>query len=360
MNIMIDRHLEAQKDLTLLESALEALEKNTEIKGLILETGKMMRPGFRADAIIELRIAGDVRQYIAEVKRVDRLQTIGRLHALFATLPLPGLLVAPRITLGTARKCRELDIQFIDAHGNAYLRGQGWYVLVTGQQTKEGDAAAAPDAPRGGTATALRVIFAMLCHPELINAPYREITTAAGVALGAIGGVFNDLETRGHATGGGGLGGRRLLERKRLIDEWVTNYPIKLRPKLNPRRFHAPEPDWWRGLDITRYGAQWGGEVAADKLTQYLKPKAITIYMRPVDARENLMNLVAKNKLRAAQDGEVEILQAFWDFPPDEALPDTVPPLLVYADLMATMDPRNFEAARLIYEQKINAPQNLA
>ena len=44
-------------------------------------------------------------------------------------------------------------------------------------------------------------------------------------------------------------------------------------------------------------------------------------------------------------------IQAFWGFPEDPAHPDLVPPLLVYADLMATQDGRNLETARLLYEQ---------
>jgi len=34
--------------------------------------------------------------------------------------------------------------------------------------------------------------------------------------------------------------------------------------------------------------------------------------------------------------------------------PDVVPPILAYADLMATLDARNLEAARLIREQIID------
>jgi hypothetical protein len=209
------------------------------------------------------------------------------------------------------------------------------------------------DTPKGGTPTALKAVFALLCRPDLINAPYRDIKQAAGIALGAVGWVFFDLNARGYTTGGKGKGDRRILERQRLIDEWVTNYPIKLRPKLNPKRFHAPDPAWWHPVDITQYNAQWGGEVAADKLTGHLKPNTVTIYMRPENARQNLTKLVVDHKLRADPKGEIEVLETFWDFPPTDNRPDVVPPLLVYADLLATMDPRNHETARIIHEEQI-------
>ncbi len=144
-----------------------------------------------------------------------------------------------------------------------------------------------------------------------------------------------------------------LLERQRLVQEWVTNYPIKLRPKLNPRRFRAPTTDWWKKVDITKYGAQWGAEVAAEKLTGYLRPHAITIYLHKEQGQKNLTRLVAKYKLRADLQGDIEILDAFWKFEDEKPMPETVQPLLAYADLIATLDPRNLEAAKLIHERYI-------
>jgi hypothetical protein len=207
--------------------------------------------------------------------------------------------------------------------------------------------------PRAGMVTTLRVVFALLCRRELLNAPYREIIRAAGVALGAVGGVFRDLHGRGYITGGTRKGDRRLLEPQRLLEEWVTNYPIRLRPKLTPRRFRAVTPDWWQRADMTTYGAQWGGEVAAEKLTGYLKPETVTLYVRPEKDRANVVRLVAAHRLRADPRGDIEMLDTFWNFPADQDHPDIVPPILVYADLMATHDPRNLDAARLLYERKI-------
>jgi hypothetical protein len=189
----------------------------------------------------------------------------------------------------------------------------------------------------------------------LLNAPYRDITQAAGVALGTVGWAFYDLNARGYITGGKGKRDRVLLERQKLLQEWVTNYPIKLRPKLNPRRFRAPTTDWWKEVIITQYGAQWGAEVAAEKLTAYLRPQALTIYLH--NEQGNLAKLVAEHKLRADLQGDIGILDAFWDFKDENPLPETVPPLLAYADLIATLEPRNLEAAKIIYERYIVTPK---
>jgi len=54
-----------------------------------------------------------------------------------------------------------------------------------------------------------------------------------------------------------------------------------------------------------------GGEVAAERLTQYLQPQNITIYT----IRQQLNRLLAQNRLRKDETGDVEILQKFWKPP---------------------------------------------
>ena len=344
-----------EEEQFLLEQALMALQDTTGIVGRIVAREPDPGTGTSVDAVIELAMGDLLQRYEVEIKRIDRFAAIGQIKQQLDNFRQPGLLIAPKITTEMADKCRELDVQFIDAIGNTFLQAPGLFVWVKGQRPRTNGAmtGATMVAPRGGTPTALRIMFVLLCRPPLLNAPYREIKQAAGVALGAIGRVFLDLNARGYTIGGKRKGDRRMLERQRLLEEWVTNYPIKLRTKLNPKRFHAPDPNWWHQIDITQYDAQWGGETAADKLTGHLRPDIVTIYMRPEDARRNLTKMVVDNKLHADPAGEIEVLTAFWNFPDDVTRHDIVPPILVYADLLATMDPRNYETARMIYEEKI-------
>ncbi|HEY8369681.1 MAG TPA: type IV toxin-antitoxin system AbiEi family antitoxin, partial [Thermodesulfobacteriota bacterium] len=161
------------------------------------------------------------------------------------------------------------------------------------------------------------------------------------------------LEERGYLAGGRHGGNRRLLEPGRLLDEWVTTFPIGLRPKLDPRRFRTPDPGWWKRAQIGP-GARWGGEVAAAKLTGYLKPAAFTIYLDPRRRREALAALVRRHRLHADPQGDLEVLDAFWNFQPEGTPPDLVPPILVYADLLATLDPRNLEVAKRLRSEHID------
>ena len=343
------------REQNVLDRALEALERTTGVHGQTVEQALPNGQGHRADAIVEIEANGQRHRYLAEIKRVDRFATLRDIKQQYAEYgeATPLLLVAPRITTDTAEKCRELAVQFIDAAGNAYLSGPGLYVFVKGQRPieAEGFLLIGQEGKRAGTAAHLRVVFALLCMPQLLNAPYREIARVAGVALGTIGQVFDDLADRGFLAGGKRKGNRVMLKRTKLIGEWTTNYPIKLRPKLNPRRFKAPKPDWWKDLDINQYGAQWGAEVAAAKLTGYLRPNTVTIYLNKEQGQLNLTRIVAANRLRPDAAGDIEILDAFWTFEDDQPTDQTVPPLLACADLTATLDPRNLEAAKLIHDR---------
>ena len=244
------------------------------------------------------------------------------------------------------------------AFGNAYPHEPGLLLYITGEKPED-LTTTTMGARGGGTATALRVVFVLLCKPDLLNAPYRNIVEAANVALGAIGWVFFDLEKRGYVAGGQKKNNRRFLEPTRLFEEWVMNYPIKLRPKLNPRRFRAENPEWWKHADLAGLHGYWGGEVAAHRLTKYLKPATCTLYIEPKrddgQHAKALAKVITANRLRADTQGDIEILDAFWDLPQTADYPDVVPPILAYADLIVTLDPRNIEVAKLPIPQLFNS-----
>lgn len=337
-----------------LHQALATLEQTTGVKGRVVTLEPKAAKGPRADALIDIYVEGKKRRFAVDAKtRVDRLAALGQIKAQLDKLGERGLLFAPYITPEMAKQCRQLDLAFLDTAGNAYLHEPGLHVYITGEKplTTIGTRG-------GGTATALRVVFALLCEPTLLNAPYRDIVEAANVALGAIGWVFFDLEGRGYIAGRQKKHNRRFLDATRLFDEWVTNYPIKLRPKLNPRRFRAKNPEWWKQADLTGLQAYWGGEIAAHRLTNYVKPAKVTLYVEPdqddAEPTRALAKLVAANHFRADPRGDIEILDTFWHLPPNPIHPDVVPPILAYADLIATLDPRNLEVAKLIFEKHID------
>jgi hypothetical protein len=296
------------------------------------------------DALLEMETPTIQAQFSVEIKNARNFATIAMVKQRLAHLA-PGLhplLVAPYITRALAERCRELQLPFIDTAGNAYINIPGLTIYVTGEP-RPAILQAAPQNYRAYTEVGMKVTFALLCKEELADATYREIARAAQVALGTVGPVIKDLENRGHLV----QRGRRkaLVNRRELMEAWVTRYPDALRPKLFRNRYQA-DVDRLKALDLLELKAFWGAEVAGQLLTGYLKPEHFTLYLRG-DAKP----ILTQARMRLDLNGNTELLEAFWDLPQNPDHPDLVPPLLAYADLMATQDGRNLETGRLIYEQ---------
>lgn len=71
--------------------------------------------------------------------------------------------------MDTARQCQAMGLAFFYAAGNAFLQAEGLYVLVTGR--KPDKALFRTEKPmRAFDRTGLRVVFALLAAPELMQA----------------------------------------------------------------------------------------------------------------------------------------------------------------------------------------------
>lgn len=329
----------AEKDL--LMKALEAFEETTATTATMLKADLDGHPG-QPDAEVRL---GAGKRLLVEVKRTLTPANLGQALGQLKRFERPGLLITGYITPPMAERLKALDVPFLDTVGNAYLRQPGTFIYVTGRKPVTPLPAERPI--RAFRATGLKIIFALLCLPELAAAPYREIAHKAGVALGTVGWVIKDLERLGYLRHTKSKA-RRVEDRLGLVEAWVAAYAHELRPRLKPRRFKVTNAEWWKTEDLTAFDVWLGGEPAAARLTKYLRPEIITIYG---DAHFPAL----ARKIHPVKDaqGNLELLQKFWHFEVsryDKRYP-LVPPLLVYADLVATADARNLETAEMIRER---------
>jgi len=304
-----------------------------------------------ADVLVRIGLGDQTALYAAEVVQTLWPATLG---AVLVKLERPGpqaLLVADQVTPALADELKARRIPFLDTAGNAYLDQPNLYIWVKGQK-----AAARPEKLEIGRAfqpTGLQVLFVLLCDPGAINRPYRDLAAMAGVAHGTVGWVIPDLQRLGFVADlKGKRGTRRLYNLEQLLDQWVTAYARVLRPRLLIGRYYIPAPDAWKDWPLAEYDAIWGGEPAAALLTNYLHPGELTLYA------EKLPGLLA-GRQRFARDpapghaAVVEVRKRFWTFPGDPAHPMIAPPILVYADLLATGDARCIETAKMIYHAHV-------
>lgn len=324
----------------LLDAALKRLQRygiTTAIEGRDVKLRKTV-----ADAMVRLGYGGQELTYAVELKHGLRPNGLGAIIHQLERLGEQGLLVADYVTPPMAEELRARGIPFVDAAGNAFLEQPPLFIWVKGEKPQFATGAGRPPAGRAFQASGLQVLFALICHPEWVDLPYREIAQRTNVAHGTVGWVMAELPKLGFVAELGGK--RRLMQRERLLQQWAEFYPRILRPRLALGRYHAETLEWWETIDPTRYGAVLGGEPAGGRITRYLRPGAATFYVEKIDPR-----LLVDLRLRTDPKGNVEIYRRFWTFDAEDAA--LTPEPLVYADLMATGDGRCIETAKLVYEQ---------
>lgn len=338
-----------KQELMLIDNALRAAQ-GFGLGAKVLARAQP-RKGARAGAAVEIRHGGRRVVYAVEAKRALTPAILGAaLHELVQLKP-PALLVTDYATPPMAERLREAGVEFLDGAGNAYLNQPPLLVWVKGQRP-----AAKPVAPEVGRAFqpgGLQVLFTLLGDPAALNLPYRELARRAQVAHGTVGWVMADLQRLGFVRDTPGKRGtRKLFDGRRLMTQWAEAYARLLRPRMLIGRYHVETLDGWEKWPLAQHGALWGGEPAAAIATGYLRPGELTLYAKKMPGR-----LAAQ--LRFAKEAEpgrkavVEVRRQFWDFPGDARLPGMVPPLLIYADLLATGDGRCIETARMIYDEHL-------
>jgi len=342
----------SQADECLILDTFAAVQEKVSIDARLIELQPNSSDTHAVDATIDITYENGSTRYLVECRTsVDRKAQIDTIRRQLARSDTPGLLIASHLTKELAEHCRATGLQFMDASGNAYLRAPGLFVLITGEKSER----KSKRTPKGLTnPAALRVVFALLANPNDLESPYKDIARHAGVSLGTVYNVLDDLESRGYLINKKDAGGRRrLLEGRRLTDEWAINYPTTLRSKLKARRFSAPESDWWKHTDLSEFDCAWGSEVAALKKTGYLKPGSQTLYVQADAMQKVIKTLVKQHRIKPDDAGDIEILEKFWHWD-DANLRGVAPPLLIYAELLALLDPRAQEVAHMIKEKFID------
>ena len=337
--------MEYIKQEEILQLALEVFRKNLPLQVEIETMEPVYDLKLHADYLLRMVVQGKEIRYYAEVKgnvtKTDKLLVMMRK----GEFEHPLLLVVKYINGKMAEQLKQDGIEFIDTAGNVFINQPPLYIFVKGNRPP--DIVKPPPLKRAFRPAGLRMIYAFLCNPGLENKTYREIATVTDVALGTVDWIMKELKELGYLLDMGKRG-HKLIQKENVLQRWVTAYPEQLRPKLALGRFRG-EYGWWRQKTLDPPKAQWGGEVAAAKITQYLQPQIITIYTEP----QQLNQLLIDNRLKKDPTGDVEILERFWKHAELWRYGDLVHPILIYADLLATGNERNIETAKIIYEQHI-------
>ena len=267
------------------------------------------------------------------------------------------LLLSLYLTPAVRERLRAERIEFVDGAGNIFLDSPAAYVLISGHKPEREPHTA------NLTATDLKLLYALLSRPALRSATYRDLSEKTGVSLGKVSDTLAKLKAAKYLYEGKS-GALFLTDAEKLLERWEVGYLEQLRPKLIPSSWRLGKPLAWESVladAMTRPGVLVGGEVAADELTYYLKPAALTLHVPKGQSRAVAIQL---RLLPAKDEPEITLLARF--VPPaqvedpcaldrfqNESRWNLTDPILVRAELLAHGDSRLREVAGRILDDTI-------
>jgi hypothetical protein len=328
----------------IVELALENLQKNAGITGVWKPIGIK-----ELDGKLELKLNNKNVKFNTEIKKELRGHQIQRILAQAERFN-PLIVIAQNIFPKIKEELRRHQVAYLETNGNIFLNQDGhfiWLDLHKALPVKE------EKVNRTFTKTGLKVLFCFLLNEDLLNLTYRDIATLADVALGNINYVITGLKEQNFLLKVG-ENRYKLQNKKELFEKWIAAYEKRLKPTLEIGTFRFAKADDfrnWQNLALNTERTKWGGEPAGDLLTNYLKPKDLTLY-----TTEKKSELIKNYRIVPDAHGNIKIFQMFWRDEVVNTYPklkqyNVTPPLLVYTDLMNTNDRRCIETAEKVYER---------
>jgi hypothetical protein len=257
------------------------------------------------------------------------------------------LIIANYITPNAKELLKERGINYIDEQGNIWLKFDPVYIHIEGIPKRKNRE---QKKNRAFTKAGIKVIFQLLLDNELVNTTYRNIAEKADVALGTIPKVIEGLKEEGF-----------LIKKNKdqwvitdyteLLNRWQEEYAKRLKPTLFVKRYQPIDKNFhvnWKKLKL-QHDTVWGGEPAADLLTNYLRPEQYILY-----TQQHGQDIMKTYRWVPDDEGEIYIYKKFWNTPLNEK--NLAPALLIYAELMDTKDSRCIETANMIYERFLQKP----
>lgn len=354
---MIHEHIKKlnMREKEILETAIKEFTAITGAAVHLLANELITNDNNKPNAFLELGFGTQKTRFLVEVKNEIREQNLPRILTKLDQNKGEWLLICQYIPKPMKEILKNMGINYLETAGNCFIKkGELFFYIndrmVTPQrQPKEG---------KLWKQAGLKFLFGILQQPKLINSPYRTIAEVTAVALGNIGPFIEELKEEGYLKEAAENGEKFLLleNSEMLRTKWIELFNAVLKPKLKRGRFRfLNNTDLlnWReagtGIKGTFY---WGAEPAAALLTGHLHPEFFTVYTK--DQKTNLMK-----QLRLVPDvkGNVEIMDIFWNPKMADYLNNnyqTVPPLLVYAELITSLDSRNRETAQRIKQKYLD------
>ena len=285
------------------------------------------------------------KRIAAEVKGDFRMHQLVQLLAQKAKHEA-FILIVNVLSENSKAKLKELGINYLDTAGNAFIFYPPIAIAIDGKK-KAVNRENLKD--KAFTKAGMRLVFAYLKNETLIHQPYRDIAKIVGVSIDTITKTNESLKQQGFIRQ---LTDKKiaLTDTKKLFEKWADVYETRIKPKLFYEKFSFLNTEAernWKTIPLSK-NACWGGEAAADLQTNFIRPAIFTLY-----STESKVELMKQYRLKPDTKGNIQVYLPFTtnlEFMREE---QATHPILTYADLLNTGEPRNLEVAQKLYENHV-------
>ena len=243
---------------------------------------------------------------------------------------LPVLVALPSTSKRLAKRLDEERLHWVDLAGNASIHLPGLVVAIQGRpavNVARRYAVSAAFRPAGLQVVVVVMMFSGEGIPTL-----RRLAEAAGVSLGAAQASVADLRAQGYIDERG-----RLSRGGELLDRWAAVLAAQESGRWDFGAFQG-EPGWWDHADAFRDDdARLGGEAGAEASGLPLRSLTGIIYADQLPTQ-----VIRAGRLRRVEEGNVRLRPKFWSVPGEGWI---APSPIIYAELLASDDPRQSEIA---------------
>ena len=260
----------------------------------------------------------------------------------------PTLIASNYITPKAKAIFKEKKISYLDSYGNAFIQLPQLKIYTEHGNGKP----VIPDSTKVFTQAGAQLIFQLLNRAEEVNETVRRLAHISSISVGSVSKIMNGLFDDGFLVQWNNDKKYQLNRKEELLDRWIPILNEKVLPnhKIGTYSFTGNLEEHWK-TQFLRPNVWWSGEPGAALLTDYLYPEKYSLFTT-LSAKEIMTVL----KLVPDPKGKITLYKPFWGDTNNTAImnyKNTVHPLIIYAQLIHSGDPRNIETAQIIYNEHI-------
>lgn len=254
------------------------------------------------------------------------------------------IVVNNRIGNKVSEILRLKGIFFIDTAGNAFIRGEDFFIDVRGRKQRKMNNILPLEKLRLEK-SGIKLLITFFSRPDTLNKNYRDIAALSGCSLGYVSKFVKKLRGAGYLVKDES-GNFNIINRNELVQRLRIDYQTSLKHKYFIGRYKITGDVHYSNSDSGIYSIYYTSGKAFELKKGFLKEKITELYLEgePKD-------FIKINRLIPAQSGNLIVFGKYWNFEHDAMKNKTAPDFIVYLDLITSANPRLMEAAGEFYAE---------